>query len=253
MEDQPQSEFQPERQRHILVGIAAWVKNHKILFATFCLVSLLLLDLLTLPFDEVEKLQTINPTETAFMRDHTERARMKGKTPRIAQRWVPLSQISRDIVNAVIVAEDGTFWRHSGFDWFEFKESFQRNITDGMAVRGASTITQQLVKNLFFSSSKNPLRKLREWVLTWWMERELTKARILEIYLNVIEWGDGIYGIETAAQTYFGKSAVEIGRDEAARLAAVIPSPKRRRPDSESSYVERRAELILSRMVARGM
>ncbi len=253
MEDQSQSEFQPVVKHHILASVARWIKNHKIISVTICFVLILLFELLTLPFGEVNRLRTVNPTETAFMREHAESSRLKGKAPRINQQWVPLSKISRDVINAVIVAEDGRFWNHGGFDWFEFKESFQRNIAEGRAARGGSTITQQLAKNLFLSSSKNPLRKLREWVLTWWMERKLTKARILEIYLNVIEWGDGMYGIETAAQSYFGKSAAEIGRDDAARLAAVIPSPKRSRPDSESSYIERRARMILSRMAARGM
>jgi monofunctional biosynthetic peptidoglycan transglycosylase len=168
------------------------------------------------------------------------------------QRWIPLSKIPKDVINAVIVAEDGTFWEHGGFDWFEFRESIERNLKEGRPARGASTITQQLVKNLYLSPSKNPLRKLKEWVLTWYMEQTLSKHRILELYLNVIEWGRGIYGIEVSAQAYFGKSASMLSRDEAARLAAVIPNPRRYRVDKETRYLEQRSQLILSRMAARG-
>jgi monofunctional biosynthetic peptidoglycan transglycosylase len=169
------------------------------------------------------------------------------------QRWIPLGRISKDAVNAVIVAEDGTFWSHGGFDWFEFRESIEKNIKEGRAARGASTITQQLVKNLFLSSSKSPLRKVREWILTWYTEQSLSKSRILELYLNLIEWGRGIYGIEAASQHYFGKSASELNRDEAARLAAIIPSPRRFRADQESRYVARRSRIILERLSARGL
>jgi monofunctional biosynthetic peptidoglycan transglycosylase len=167
------------------------------------------------------------------------------------QRWVSLRQIPQVAIDAVIVAEDGTFWSHGGFDWFEFRESLLRNIREFRFARGASTITQQLVKNLYLSSSKDPLRKAKEWILTWKMERTLSKARIVELYLNVIEWGNGVYGIEAAARYYFQKSVTELTREESARLAAIIPNPKRYRVDSQ--YVLRRTRLILSRMEARGV
>jgi monofunctional biosynthetic peptidoglycan transglycosylase len=156
------------------------------------------------------------------------------------------------VINAVIVSEDGTFWAHHGFDWYELKESIGRNLEEGRAARGASTITQQLVKNLFLSPSKNPLRKMKEWVLTWWMEQKLSKSRILEIYLNVIEWGNGVYGIEAASWYHFGKSAELLSKNEAARLAAIIPDPTDHMADSDSQYVTRRSALILDRMEARG-
>lgn len=187
------------------------------------------------------------------MREQMEQAASEGKPLKKDQRWIPLSSVPADAINAVIVSEDGTFWTHSGFDWFEFRESLERNVKEGRASRGASTITQQLVKNLFLSSSKNPLRKLKEWALTWYMERTLSKRRILELYLNVIEWGRGIYGIEAASQRYFGKPASRLSRDEAARLAAVIPNPRRFRVDQETRYVQRRSQLILDRMAARGL
>jgi monofunctional biosynthetic peptidoglycan transglycosylase len=213
----------------------------------------ILVEVLMLPFGDIARLKSENPGETAFMREHAAQAREAGKKFRVVQRWVPLSKIPEDVVNAIIVAEDGTFWTHGGFDWFEFRESMERNLTEGRAARGASTITQQLVKNLYLSPSKNPLRKLREWILTWWMEQNLKKRRILEIYLNVIEWGRGIYGINAAAQAYFGKPVQELTRDEGIRLAAVIPNPTRHGANEDSNYLERRTAIILNRMAVRGM
>jgi monofunctional biosynthetic peptidoglycan transglycosylase len=207
----------------------------------------------TLPFGEITDLRRNNPSETAFMRLHAEDARARKRVFHIAHEWVPLRRIPSDLVNAVIVAEDGTFWNHGGFDWFELKESIVRNFSRGRAARGASTISQQLVKNLFLSPSKNPVRKIREWVLTWWLEKRLSKARILELYLNVIELGEGVYGVQAASKMYFGKDVAELSRDESVRLAAVIPRPRRYRPDGSSRYVARRADLILERMAARGM
>lgn len=230
-----------------------WFKRNKLKTA-FAVIALWFgLEIITLPFGELERLKTFNPTETAFMRSHEQQAKEDGKPFRKQQRWIPLTRISKEAVNAVIVAEDGMFWAHSGFDWFEFRESLERNLKEGRAARGASTITQQLVKNLFLSSSKNPLRKLKEWILTWRMEHVLSKSRILEVYLNVIEWGRGIYGIEAASQYYFQKSASQLTRGEGAKLAAIIPSPRKHRADSESRYVTRRSQLILGRMAARGL
>lgn len=217
------------------------------------LVFWIVLDISMLPFGDVTGLRSRNPGETAFMREHQERALASGRKVRRDQQWVPLNRVPRDVINAVIVAEDGMFWSHGGFDWYEFRESVERNLMEQRVTRGASTITQQLVKNLYLSSSKTPLRKFREWILTWWMERQLGKKRILELYLNVIEWGDGIYGVQAAARRYFGKDVGELSREEAARLAAIIPSPRKHRPDAETRYVARRSSMILDRMAARGM
>jgi monofunctional biosynthetic peptidoglycan transglycosylase len=227
----------------------------KFILLTLLIVSffVVFLQIVFLPYGEVKLLRTNNPHETAFMREHEERAREENRRFRKRHIWIPYRSIPRDAIDAVIVAEDGTFWSHDGFDWFEFRESVERNLEEGRAVRGASTITQQLVKNLFLSSSKNPLRKLKEWILTWYMEKQLKKARILEIYMNVIEWGDGVYGIEAASHYYFDKPASELSRDECIRLAAIIPSPRRHRADVNSRYVLRRSRLILNRMEARGM
>ena len=242
-----------ENEAGVGAAVARWVRAHKVWSGCIALGTCLVLEFALLPYDDVRRLKTANPVETAFMRQQQEDAVKDGKPFKRVQHWIGLPRIPKDAINAVIVAEDGTFWTHKGFDWFEFRESIERNIKEGRPARGASTITQQLVKNLYLSSSKNPLRKLNEWVLTWYMEQTLSKQRILELYLNVIEWGRGIYGIEAASQQYFGKSASGISRGEAARLAAVIPNPKLLRVDRDTRYVERRSQLILSRMAARGL
>jgi monofunctional biosynthetic peptidoglycan transglycosylase len=229
------------------------LKRNPIKSSVILFVFIILLQIIFLPYGDVKQLKTKNPGETAFMREYAARAKKENRPFRKKQNWISLKSIPQDALDAVVVSEDGTFWWHDGFDWFEFKESIQRNFEEGRAARGASTITQQLVKNLYLSSSKNPLRKLKEWILTWYMEQQLGKSRILEIYFNVIEWGDGVYGIEAASQYYFDKPASDLTRDECTRLAAIIPSPRKHRADVDSRYVLRRSKLILDRMEARGM
>jgi monofunctional biosynthetic peptidoglycan transglycosylase len=229
------------------------LKRNPIKSVIILFVSIILLQIIFLPYGDVKQLKTKNPGETAFMREYADRAKKENRPFRKKQNWISFKSIPQDAVDAVVVAEDGTFWWHDGFDWFEFKESIERNFEEGRAARGASTITQQLVKNMYLSSSKNPLRKLKEWILTWYMEQQLSKSRILEIYFNVIEWGDGVYGIEAASRYYFDKPASDLNRDECTRLAAIIPSPRKHRADVDSKYVLRRSKLILDRMEARGM
>jgi len=224
------------------------IKSLLIFFIVF-----FLLQILFLPYDNIRQLKTKNAGETAFMREQAAQAKNDNRPFHKVQYWIPLRSIPQHAIDAVIVSEDGTFWSHHGFDWFEFKESIERNFEEGRATRGASTITQQLVKNLYLSPSKNPLRKMKEWILTWYMEQELSKSRILELYLNVIEWGDGVYGIEAASHYYFDKTASDLNREQCARLAAIIPSPRKHRADVDSKYVLRRSSLILERMEARGM
>jgi monofunctional biosynthetic peptidoglycan transglycosylase len=185
------------------------------------------------------------------MRQRIKEAASEGKPLKITQTWVPISRIPKYVLDAIIVAEDGTFYEHGGIDWFEVQESLEKNLEEGRAARGASTITQQLAKNLFLSTSKDPLRKLREVIITVLLEKTLEKRRILELYVNLIEWGPGVFGIEAASHTYFGKPASALTLDEGARLAAVIPSPLRHRPDADSRYVVRRKAIVLGRMVAR--
>jgi monofunctional biosynthetic peptidoglycan transglycosylase len=185
------------------------------------------------------------------MRQRLHEAEKDGKPLRIVHKWVPLSKISKNLIDAVIVAEDGLFYSHDGVDWFEVKESIEKNVDQLRAARGASTITQQLAKNLYLSTSKDPIRKLKELVITFLLEWTLSKNRILEIYLNVIEWGRGVFGVEAAAEKYFGTSAASLTLDQATRLASVIPSPLRHRPNDDSRYVFRRKGIVLRRMEAR--
>jgi monofunctional biosynthetic peptidoglycan transglycosylase len=153
---------------------------------------------LTLP--DVRGLRTENPAETAFMRLRAEEALREGREPKRAHVWVKYSRISPQLVRAVLVAEDSSFWEHSGIDFQQIKESMEINFERMEFARGASTITQQLAKNLYLTPSKNPVRKLRELLIARRLEAELSKRRILELYLNVIEWGDGVFGAEAAAR-----------------------------------------------------
>jgi monofunctional glycosyltransferase len=203
---------------------------------------------LTLP--DVRVLRTENPSITAFMEIRAREALDKGEQPRRVQRWVKYSRISKHLIEAVIVTEDSAFWQHGGVDFKQLKESMEVNLERLEFARGASTITQQLAKNLYLSPSKNPIRKGRELLIARRLEAELTKQRILEIYLNVIEWGDGIYGAEAAARTYFRKSAAELSPQEAALLAAAIRSPRAFDPGRPTARLRRRQEMILRRMDA---
>ena len=229
------------------------MRRHKLSTVLLFLLALLLAELVSIPWFAVARMKKENPAETALMRQRVAEAESAGKPFRVTQKWIPLSRIPKHLVDAVIVAEDGTFFTHGGVDWFEVRESLEKDIKEGRAARGASTITQQLAKNLFLSTSKDPVRKVKELIITFLMETELEKDRILEIYLNIVEWGPGIFGVEAASETYFGAQAENLTLDQAARLAAVIPSPLRHRPDSDGKYVLRRKGIVLERMGARNM
>jgi monofunctional biosynthetic peptidoglycan transglycosylase len=179
---------------------------------------------------EVSALARANPTTTGVMRQRDEEARKAGRPPRREQSWVPLSRVSRHLVHAVLSSEDQKFFGHQGVDWDAIEKAAQEDRKQGRFTRGGSTITQQLAKNLYFTTHKSVVRKLRELIVARWLEDDLTKRRILELYLNVIEWGDGVYGAEAAAQRYFGKPASALDADEAAGLAAMIPNPRRINP-----------------------
>lgn len=178
-----------------------------------------------------------------------QRAKENGTKPHRIRTWVSYNNISPHLRNAVIVAEDGAFFQHSGYDAHELKESLKRNWREKRFARGASTITQQLAKNLYLSTSRNPLRKIREFFIAREMERHLSKHRIFEIYLNVIEWGNGVYGIGPASQTHFGKPASELLAEEAAILAAMIPNPRRYSPARNRKYLESRKNALLERLL----
>ncbi len=200
----------------------------------------------TLP--NVANLKKENPQLTALMRQRDDEGRAAGKKVRRSQIWLPYSAIPSHLKSAVLIAEDDAFYQHEGYDLDQIKESFIKNWEKKGFVRGGSTITQQLAKNLYLSTSRNPLRKIREFLIARRLEAELSKRRILEIYLNVIEWGDGVYGAEAAARAHFSKPAKELTIREAAMLAAMIPSPRRWDPKQPTRRLRQRCELILSRM-----
>jgi monofunctional biosynthetic peptidoglycan transglycosylase len=201
---------------------------------------------LTLP--DVRPLATSNPGTTAFIELRADQAHAQGRVPRREQRWVRYERISGNLKRAVLVAEDDAFWQHEGVDLDQIKESIEHDLERGRMVRGGSTITQQLAKNLYLSPSRNPIRKLRELVIARRLEAELTKRRILEIYLNVVEWGDGIYGAEAAARAYFRKPAAQLGPSESALLAGALVNPRVMMPGRPSPRLLRRQRLILARM-----
>jgi monofunctional biosynthetic peptidoglycan transglycosylase len=203
---------------------------------------------LTLP--DVRALKSTSPSTTAFIELRARQARANGKEPRRVQRWVSYAGISPHLKRAVLVAEDSAFWQHDGVDYDQLKESMEVNLERGEFVRGASTITQQLAKNLYLSPAKNPIRKLRELLIARRLEAELTKQRILELYLNVIEWGDGIYGAEAASRRYFGKAAADLGPQESALLAAAIINPRVLTPAHPTARLRRRQQMIMRRMGA---
>lgn len=201
---------------------------------------------LTLP--DVRPLATVNPASTAFSELREREARAAGHRPRHIQRWMSYGRISPNLTRAVLVAEDAAFWGHDGLDYDELQRSIELDWQRGQLVRGASTITQQLAKNLYLSPSRDPMRKLRELIIARRLEAGLTKTRIFELYLNVIEWGDGIYGADAAAVTYFGKSASSLDPAEAALLAGAIVNPRLLNPARPTPRLRRRQEIILRRM-----
>ena len=231
--------------------VIRWIRAHKIRTFLILVVLVIIAEMATIPFFAISRLSGEHPDRTALMKQRLEEAGEEGKPLAIVQHWISISRLPQHLLNAVIVAEDGTFYRHSGIDWFEVQESFSRNVDEGRFARGASTITQQLAKNLYLSTSKDPIRKIKEVIITLLLEQQLSKQRILELYLNCIEWGRGIFGVDAAARKYFGKSAALLTLDESTRLAAVIPSPLKHRPDQNSRYVLRRQQIVLRRMEAR--
>jgi monofunctional glycosyltransferase len=200
----------------------------------------------TLP--DVRPLVKTNPKTTAFAELREREAAQDGKPVRHYQVWVPYARISQSLKRAVLVAEDDAFWQHEGIDMEQLKIAIRNDIEKGQAIRGGSTITQQLAKNLYLSPARDPVRKLRELIIARRLEAELSKARIFEIYLNVIEWGDGIWGAEAAARSYFGSSAASLSPDQAALLAGAIINPRVYSPAHPNTRLLRRQRIILSRM-----
>jgi monofunctional biosynthetic peptidoglycan transglycosylase len=189
-----------------------------------------------------------DPAETAFM--ERERARLQARDERaqLRHRWQPYEHISVHLKRAVVAAEDARFLEHEGVDWEALQRAFETNLKRGRPARGGSTISQQLAKNLFLSSERSYVRKAQELAITWMIEALWDKRRILEVYLNVVEWGEGVFGAEAAAQHYFRKSAARLTPYEAARLAVMLPRPRYFEKLPQSDYLANRASVIMGRM-----
>lgn len=190
----------------------------------------------------------VNPSTTSFMSLRLDELREKDPRAELKKQWVPYERISAHLKRAVIAAEDAKFSEHEGFDWEGIQKALEKNQKKGKIVAGGSTISQQLAKNLFLSASKTPWRKAQEAVITLMLEAVLDKRRILEIYLNVVEWGNGVFGAEAAARHYYGASAAQLSAEQAARLAVLLPNPRKFGRLPNSPYLAARSQVILGRM-----
>jgi len=191
-----------------------------------------------------------NPGTTAFMQAQLERLQTKRPEAKLKHQWVAYEKISPHLKRAVVAAEDAKFIEHEGFDWEAIEKALERNKQKGKVVRGGSTISQQLAKNLFLSGSRTVGRKAQEALITVMIERLWDKRRILEVYLNVIEWGDGVFGAEAAARHYYGMGAAALGPESAARLAAMVPNPRYYDRNRNTAWLQKKTGIILARMPA---
>lgn len=191
-----------------------------------------------------------NPGSTSFMRHQLAVMQEKNPKAKLKYKWVPYERISRHLKRAIIAAEDSNFSDHEGVDWEALQRAYEKNTRKGKVVSGGSTITQQLAKNLFLSTDRSYVRKAQELVITYMLEFWMDKQRIFEIYLNVVEWGNGVFGAEAAAQHYYGVSAARLGPGQAARMAVMLPNPRFYDKNPRSGYLAKRTNLILRRMGA---
>lgn len=191
-----------------------------------------------------------NPDSSAFMEDRLEVMQEKNPDAELRHQWAPYQRISINLKRAVIAAEDAKFVDHEGFDWEGIQKAYEKNLKKGKIVAGGSTISQQLAKNLFLSTKRTPWRKLEEAAITLMLEQMMSKRRILEIYLNVIEWGNGVFGAEAAARHYFHSSAGNLGAEQAAKLAAMVPNPRYYDAHPNARGLARKTGIILARMNA---
>ena len=189
-----------------------------------------------------------NPATTSFMEHSLATLRAKNPKAKLQQTWVPYNRISVHLKRAVIAAEDAKFTQHEGFDWEGIQVAIEKNQRYGKPIAGGSTISQQLAKNLFLSGERSIVRKAQEAAITLMLEMVMSKQRILEIYLNVVEWGNGVYGAEAAARHYFGVSAAALTEEQSARLAAMLPRPRYYDYYRDSSYLADYSDRILARM-----
>jgi len=218
---------------------------------SFFLILLPVAYLLLVP--DLARLKKDNPKKTALMEYRERASREKRRRYRMDQSWVPFSKISPYLIKAVLIAEDDKFWKHEGFDYEAMQKALEKDIKAKKFKLGGSTITQQLARNLYLSPEKSLIRKISEAIITWRMEKVLSKRRILELYLNVAEWGEGIFGAEAASRHYFGKPCSQLTPEEAARLASVLPNPRKYNPVGDQRYVINRSNLIYGIMIQRGI
>ncbi|MDD2697588.1 MAG: monofunctional biosynthetic peptidoglycan transglycosylase [Arcobacteraceae bacterium] len=204
-------------------------------------------------YPDVSDLKKTNPIPSSFMQYRMEQWKEDGLDKQIKQKWVNLKQISPYVIKAVLISEDDKFWKHDGFDTQGLEDAFEKNLKAGKFTAGGSTVSQQLSKNLYLTPSKNPIRKLKEAIITYRIEHTLSKRRIIEIYLNVAEWGDGIFGIEAAAKFYFKKSAKNLTAMEAAKLASVLPNPIIYNPIGNQKFVLKKSAHLYKIMQRRGI
>ncbi len=190
----------------------------------------------------------VNPSSSSFMDDRRQILQEKNPEAELKHQWVPYAKISVSLKRAIVAAEDSKFLDHDGFDWEALQKAYEKNLKKGRIVAGGSTISQQLAKNLFLSSKKTPWRKLQEAVITLMLEGVMDKRRILEIYLNVIEWGNGVFGAEAAARHYYQTGAANLGPAQAARLASMVPNPRYYDRNRSSPALTRKTGIILARM-----
>lgn len=189
-----------------------------------------------------------NPGSTSFMRQQLSVLQQKNPNAKLQYKWVPYNRISNNLKRAIIASEDSNFSEHEGVDWDALQKAYEKNAKKGKVVAGGSTITQQLAKNLFLSGDRSYLRKAQEFIIAYMLEFWMDKERIFEIYLNVVEFGTGVFGAEAAAQHYYGVSAANLGASQAARLAVMLPKPRFYDKHQGSEYLARRTGLILRRM-----
>ncbi len=191
-----------------------------------------------------------NPPTTAFMDARLSGLQEKNSKAQLSQRWVPYERISTHLKRAIVAAEDAKFLGHEGFDWEAIQKAHEKNVKLGRIVVGGSTISQQLAKNLFLSGHRSAWRKAQESVITVMLEKMMSKRRILEIYLNVIEWGNGVFGAEVAARHYFGVTAAQLSAEQAARLASMVPNPRFYEHNRDAPWLTTKSRIILARMSA---
>jgi monofunctional glycosyltransferase len=190
----------------------------------------------------------VDPGSTSFMHRRLDEMREKNPNAELKHQWVPYGKISVHLKRAVVASEDDKFIDHEGFDWEGMQKAMEKNQKKGKVVAGGSTISQQLAKNLFLSSAKTPWRKAEEAMITVMLETFWDKERILEVYLNVAEWGEGLFGAEMASRRYFNTSAAGLGPEQAARLAVMLPAPRRYEKNIYSAYLNGRTHAVLGRM-----